>query len=101
VSGQRCRISRACSLATKVAVLPPIGDLPDGKCLRFIGNRVKPSGQKYSASVFQKYVVSFPPSRAPQEGRIAIVTDVECGMRWTSGRCWTSSAAADGEGVWS
>jgi len=43
----------------------------------------------------------FAPSRAPQEGRFAIVTDVECGMRWTRWRRWTSGIKADGEVVWS
>ena len=37
----------------------------------------------------------------PQEGRIAIVTDVGSGMRWTRMRRKTSGAIADGEGVWS
>jgi hypothetical protein len=41
----------------------------------------------------------------PQEGRIAIVTDVGHGMRWThiAGRnsCATSGGCADGEIVWS
>src|SRR6266849_616985 len=37
----------------------------------------------------------------PQEGRIAIVTDVGQGMRWTRERRETSAAYADGEVVWS
>jgi hypothetical protein len=37
----------------------------------------------------------------PQEGRIAIVTDVGRGMRWTQRCCKTSGAEADGEIVWS
>src|SRR5215471_19363686 len=41
------------------------------------------------------------PSRAAQEGRLAIVTDVERGMRWTRWCRQTSDNKADGEGVWS
>jgi hypothetical protein len=37
----------------------------------------------------------------PQEGRIAIVTDVGSGMRWTLWRRKTNAAEADGEIVWS
>jgi hypothetical protein len=37
----------------------------------------------------------------PQEGRIAIVTDVGCGMQWTRQRGLTSGADVDGEVVWS
>ena len=37
----------------------------------------------------------------PQEGRIAIVTDVGSGMRWTQMACETNALDADGEGVWS
>ena len=36
-----------------------------------------------------------------QEGRIAIVTDVERGMRWTQRCRETSDAEADGKDVWS
>jgi hypothetical protein len=38
---------------------------------------------------------------ADQEGRIAIVTNVGHGMRWTRCRQLTSDDAADGEVVWS
>jgi hypothetical protein len=41
------------------------------------------------------------PSRAPQEGRFAIVTDVGRGMRWTRWPRQTSDVDADGEVVWS
>jgi hypothetical protein len=41
------------------------------------------------------------PSRLEQQGRIAIVTKREAGMRWTRWRCATSGADADGEAVWS
>ena len=57
-------------------------DLPDGLIFR---NRVKPSLEKYFALSEYKSVVGSPPSRSLQEGRIAIVTDVGRGMRWTRG----------------
>jgi hypothetical protein len=53
-------------------------------------------------SVFQKpesdVWVVHPASLA--EGRIAIVTGREAGMRWTQRRCQTSGAIADGEAAW-
>jgi hypothetical protein len=39
-------------------------------------------------------------SRTRHKGRIVIVTDVGCGMRWTLGPRETSSSQADGEDVW-
>ena len=51
-------------------------------------------------------MVVFPPSRLHQEGRIAIVTDVGSGMRWTR-RCFSAPGAptkafcSDGQAVWS
>jgi hypothetical protein len=41
------------------------------------------------------------PSRTPQEGRFAIVTDVGRGMQWTRWCRETSGAHAYGEVVWS
>src|SRR4029079_10011359 len=41
------------------------------------------------------------PIPRPQEGRIAIVTDVGCGMRWTRRRGRRALLAAYGEVVWS
>jgi hypothetical protein len=41
------------------------------------------------------------PILLPQEGRIAIVTDVGSGMRWTQQLHQTSVVAADGKGAWS
>jgi hypothetical protein len=46
----------------------------------------------------QPHIRSVPPR---YEGRFAIVTNVECGMRWTLWRRKTSDASADGEAVWS
>ena len=37
----------------------------------------------------------------PSEGRIAIVTDVGCGMRWTLWLHQTSAGEADGKDAWS
>jgi hypothetical protein len=56
--------------------------------------------RKISLSVNQK--LCFPPAvPPPQEGRIAIVTDVGSGMRWTLMVRETNAPDADGEGVWS
>jgi len=44
-------------------------------------------------------VIVFAPSRALQEGRFAIVTNVGCGMRRTLWHQLTSDAKADGEVV--
>src|SRR5262249_39125101 len=73
---------------------------PTGKSLRLIRIDVKPLREKYSCSVFQNnmLVSAYPEST---EGRIAIVTNVGHGMRWTPGQRMTSVARADGEIVWS
>jgi hypothetical protein len=77
-------------------------DLPDGQIsqrsvCRLSRSRAKnfllcPSGKS-----------SLPTRPVPlrQEGRFAIVTDVECGMRWTRMAPLTNGANADGEVVWS
>jgi hypothetical protein len=44
---------------------------------------------------------SFRASRLVEEGRIAIVTTREAGMRWTRVCLLTSGTEADGEVVWS
>jgi len=44
---------------------------------------VQISREKYISSVFQNDVVRFASSRLDEEGRIAIVTTREAGMRWT------------------
>jgi hypothetical protein len=56
-----------------------------------------------SFSEIRDYSLPIPP---PLEGRIAIVTDVGSGMRWTWGGSARDERAdegilADGEGVWS
>src|SRR5205814_9713379 len=63
-----------------------------------------PSCQRAAAVIIDLTPKSVPtsrPSRTPQEGRIAIVTDVGRGMRWTRQRAQTNGANADGEVVWS
>jgi hypothetical protein len=47
---------------------------------------VQCSRQKYSASPLPQITLTTPAIPRPQEGRIAIVTDVGCGMRWTRQR---------------
>ena len=43
---------------------------------------VQPSREKYSASRSPQITPTTPAIPRPQEGRIAIVTDVGCGERW-------------------
>ena len=85
-------------------------------------NHLKPvqsSHQKYSASRSPQITRTTPPIPRPQEGRIAIVTDVGCGERWpqsagragrfsqgglrsvSEGRAPTNGVDADGKAVWS
>jgi hypothetical protein len=47
---------------------------------------VQSSREKYFASVFPKSVISSRHPASTKEGRIAIVTNVGCGMRWTRQR---------------
>src|SRR5215213_5411423 len=47
---------------------------------------VQCSRQKYSASPLPQITPTTPAIPHPLEGRIAIVTDVGCGMRWTRQR---------------
>jgi hypothetical protein len=75
-----------------------IADLPVGQ---FCKTSVQPFSQKYFASRFGRHSITdstVPPS---QEGRIAIVTDVGRGMRWTLSVRKTNAAKVDGEVVWS
>ena len=80
------------------------GDLPDGQISK---NAVHTQSQKYSASRLTRLKIYNSRHPAPQEGRIAIVTDVGCGMRWTRRRqaranaCWTKVLNAYDEVVWS
>ena len=85
-------------------------DLPDGQ----ISDRaIQPRLQKYSCFHLSQISLRTPPSRSREEGRIAIVTDVGHGMRWTRQRrvrdviaersqgARTNDIAADGKAVWS
>jgi len=56
---------------------------PTGSCREFLSS---PSAKNISLFQKPKSVVMFAPSRTREEGRIAIVTDVGSGMRWTR-RC--------------
>jgi hypothetical protein len=56
------------------------GDLPDGL---FDDWAVQSSCEKFFASPFGRNRNRATHIPCPQEGRIAIVTDVGCGMRWT------------------
>jgi hypothetical protein len=62
---------------------------------------VQSLSEKYFASRFARHRIRDCSRPASHEGRIAIVTDVECGMRWTRRCCQTSGIEADGEVVWS
>jgi hypothetical protein len=64
-------------------------DLPDRQVLR---NRVKRLTKKYFAFSETQIRCMFPAVPPPPEGRIAIVTDVGSGMRWTRWHCRTSNA---------
>jgi hypothetical protein len=84
--------SRQCekSLARKQKIIEPhqadLGrPVPSQKIFRF------------AATPNQIYIHGRP---ASSEGRIAIVTDVECGMRWTRQCADVRSLLADGEVVW-
>src|ERR1700743_622198 len=59
-----------------------------------------PSRKNKSLLRLLKSALCIPPSRR-DEGRIAIVTNAECGMRWTRRRAGRSAHVADGEVVWS
>jgi len=56
---------------------------PTGKSLLIFRNRVKPLLQKYFASRLTQIRCISKTVSFPLEGRIAIVTDVGDGMRWT------------------
>jgi len=68
---------------------------------------VQSSSEKYSRFVFSEIGVPYPRPALDQEGRFAIVTSVERGMRWTQSelqraiRGRTNNIDADGQAVWS
>jgi hypothetical protein len=67
---------------------------------RFANSLSSPFRKNISLFPKPKSVVVFASSR-PTEGRFAIVTDVERGMRWTLMARETDALDADGEDVWS
>src|SRR6476620_4669000 len=64
-------------------------------------NLSSPHPKKIPLSPSGKSALSARPIPRPQEGRIAIVTDVGCGMRWTRQCRKTNGAEAYGKIVWS
>jgi hypothetical protein len=79
--------------AAYVATRLPVGQITKSLSIPLAKNILLPSRPKSSLCSAL--------SRALQEGRFAIVTDVGCGMRWTQERAKTNGAFADGEVVWS
>ncbi|HLG83629.1 MAG TPA: hypothetical protein VKY22_21675 [Bradyrhizobium sp.] len=73
-------------------------DLPNG--IKHV-DWFKTGAQKYSACQFPKISISSRHPASLTEGRFAIVTTREAGMRWTLTCLLTSGADADGEIVWS
>jgi hypothetical protein len=76
------------------------GALRDGQITSLYRNLIKPFREKYSTSVFQKYVfLCAHPAR--QEGASADRHETWGGMRWTRRRAGRGVSPADGEIVWS
>jgi hypothetical protein len=113
--GQAGRRQRCLAPPTCICDVPC--DCPTGKSLLIFRNRVKPRNQKYSASRLPQITPTTSAIPRPQEGRIAIVTDVGCGERWprhagratrlcrvsllmSEGRVPTNGVIADGKAVW-
>src|SRR5438128_6138009 len=63
---------------TRTSLCDLLCDCPTGKSLK----PVQPSREKYSASRSPQITPTTPAIPRPQEGRIAIITDVGCGERW-------------------
>ena len=72
-------------------------NLPDGQIGQKLSSLVR---KNFSLHLLSKSAAIGGVPR-PQEGRIAIVTDVGCGMRWTRMALLTRAPDADGEVVWS
>jgi hypothetical protein len=89
---------------TKVVVAQSQSDLPDGQKNLRARKPVQPFLQKHFSSRQTQIKLTIRLSRTRKEGRLAIVTDVGGGMRWTHiagrSRCATSGVCADGEVVW-
>jgi hypothetical protein len=102
-SGVRAAILRGAQESARtsddgICVEMPSLILPDGQIREVC---VQPHLQKYFCFHSTQITCLLTPSRAHQEGRFAIVTDVGCGERWTRELRLTSVAEADGEVVWS
>jgi hypothetical protein len=77
-------------------------DLPDGQISQSSVCRLSRSRAKnFPLCPSGKSSLPTRPVPPRQEGRFAIVTDVECGMRWTWMAPLTNGAIADGQAVWS
>ena len=71
--------------------------------------QITAAGKNHLSSPFAKNISLFQKCKSgvgkavscPQEGRIAIVTDVGRGMRWTRQRARRARAVADGQVAWS
>ena len=87
---------------TRRLTMGHVASVPDGQIAGLpIGVRVQPSSQKYSGVLFTQITSTSIAIPHPQEGRIAIVTDVGRGRRWTRLGRKTNGFFADGEVVWS
>ncbi len=100
---------------TRTSLCDVLCDCPTGKSLK----TCPALAEKYSASRSPQITRTTPPIPRPQEGRIAIVTDVGCGERWpqsagragrfsqgglrsvSESRAPTNGVDADGKAVWS
>jgi hypothetical protein len=76
-------------------------ELPDGQITARPQNHLSSPLTK-NISLFQKCKSGVGKAvSCPQEGRIAIVTDVGCGMRWTRRCARRAQVVADGQVAWS
>jgi len=82
--------------------LEKVSDLPDGQItLRGVAPLSTPSAKNIFLLRLVDTALLIPAVPPRHEGRFAIVTDVECGMRWTRMAPLTNGVIADGEVVWS
>jgi hypothetical protein len=91
-------IDPCCAILSR---FPVMMSLPDGQ-ITTRPSKPLSSPRRKNISLFQKCKSGV--GRAvscPQEGRIAIVTDVGCGMRWTRRCARRAQPDADGQVAWS
>ena len=87
-----------CAILSRVPVMMR---LPDGQ-ITTSPSKPLSSPQNENISLFQKCKSGVGKAvSCPQEGRIAIVTDVGCGMRWTRRCARRAHIVADGQVAWS